>query len=125
MSKCALREKKEEGSGFPETSQPFSIVSCQLSPQVLFQIIKSYRLYFRQHFFQYSALLNEPPCPGFSFLRPVPCLCFFQSVLRLQQLLFCIRHAPSPLFLPDNFIAQRIGKLDSLDVAQGFPLELV
>ena len=63
VSKCALRDKKEEGPGFPETSQQFSIVSCQLSPQVLFQIIKPYRLYFRQHFFQHCALLNEPPCP--------------------------------------------------------------
>ena len=28
-------------------------------------------------------------------------------------------------FLPDDFIAQRVGKLDGLRVAQGFPLELV
>ena len=28
-------------------------------------------------------------------------------------------------FLPDDFIAQRVGKLDGFDVAQGFPLELI
>ena len=53
--------KKRKAPVFPETSHPFSIVSCQLSPQVFFQIVKPHRLYFRQHFFQYSALLNTPP----------------------------------------------------------------
>src|SRR5699024_10860753 len=84
--------KKRKAPGFPETSQPFSIVSCQLSPQVFFQIVKPYRLYFRQHFFQHCALLNEPPCPGFSLLHPIPCLGFLQAVLCLQQFLFFTCH---------------------------------
>ena len=77
--------------------------------------------------FQNRTLLNEPARPRFSLLDSVPRLRFFQAVLCLQQFLLCICHKnPSSLsFLPDDLIAQSVGKLDSLDVSQGLPLELV
>ena len=63
----------------------------------------------------------------FSLLDSVPRLRFFQAVLCLQQFLLCICHKnPSSLsFLPDDLIAQSVGKLDGLRVSQGLPLELV
>ena len=50
-----------------------------------------------------------------------------EKVLCLQQFLLCICHKnPSSLsFLPDDLIAQSVGKLDGLRVSQGLPLELV
>ena len=74
-----------------------------------------------------NVLLNEPARPRFSLLDSVPRLRFFQAVLCLQQFLLCICHKnPSSLsFLPDDLIAQSVGKLDGLRVSQGLPLELV
>ena len=40
-----------------------------------------------QHLFQNRTLLNEPARSHLSFLNPIPCLRFLQSVLRLQQFL--------------------------------------
>ena len=92
VSKCALREKKEEGPRFPGDLPADSIVLRQLLHQVILQRRQLHRLHFRQHLFQNCTLLNEPASAGFSLLDAIPRLCFLQSVLRLQQLLFRIRH---------------------------------
>ena len=100
----------------------------QLLHQVILQHRRFHRAHLWQHLFQNRTLLNEPASAGFSLLDAIPRLRFLQSVLRLQQLLFRIRHVKKSSlssFLPDDLIAQRVGKLDGLDIAQGFPLELV
>ena len=99
----------------------------QLLHQVILQRRQLHRPHFWQHLFQNCPLLNEPARSRFALLDTIPRLCFLQSVLRLQQLLFRIRHKKSSSLpsLPDDLIAQRVGKLNSLDIAQGFPLELV
>lgn len=100
----------------------------QLLYQIILQYSRLHRPHFWQHLFQNCALLNEPACSGFALLDPIPRLRFFQPVLCLQQFLSAsvIMRKPSlSSFLPDDFIAQRVGKLDSFDIAQGFPLELI
>ena len=99
VSKCALREKKEEGPRFPGDLPADSIVLRQLLHQVILQRRQLHRLHFRQHLFQNCTLLNEPASAGFSLLDAIPRLCFLQSVLRLQQLLFCICHVKNPPYL--------------------------
>ena len=104
--------KKKEAPDFPETSYlKFRFVFLQLRQ------LNSLNLW--QHLFQNRTLLNEPARSHLSFLDPIPCLRFLQSVLRLQQFLLCLCHKnPSSLSpLPDDFVPQCVGKLDSLRVA--------
>ena len=76
VSKCALREKKEEGPRFPGDLPADSIVLRQLLYQVILQRRRLHRPHFRQHLFQNRALLNESARSGFALLDPIPCLCF-------------------------------------------------
>ena len=77
----------------------YEIVLRQLLYQIILQYRQLYRSHFRQHFFQNRALLNEPSRSGFALLDSVSGLRFLQSVLCLQQLLFCIYHVKNPPYL--------------------------
>ena len=99
VSKCALWEKKEEGPRFLGDLPTDSIVLRQLLYQVILQYRQFHRPYLWQHLFQNRALLNEPTRSGFALLDTIPRLRFLQSVLRLQQLLFCICHVKNPPYL--------------------------
>ena len=103
VSKCALREKKEEGPRFPGDLPADSIVLRQLLHQVILQCRQLHCPHLRQHLLQDRTLLNEPAGTGFSLLDPIPCLRFLQAVLRLQQFLLCIYPVSyTHLTLPTN-----------------------
>ena len=83
VSKCALREKKEEGPRFPGDLPADSIVLRQLLHQVILQRRQLYRPHLRQYFLQNRTLLNKSARSGFAFLDTIPRLRFFQPVLCL------------------------------------------
>ena len=111
--------RKRGGPRFPGDLPADSIVLRQLLHQVILQRRQLHRPHLRQHFLQDCTLLNEPTGTDLAFLDPVPCLRFLQAVLCLQQFLLCLCHKnPSSLSpLPDDFVPQCVGKLDSLRVA--------
>ena len=76
VSKCALREKKEEGPRFPGDLPMDSIVLRQLLHQVILQYRQFHRPYLWQHLFQNCPLLNEPARSGFALLDTIPRLRF-------------------------------------------------
>ena len=104
--------------GQAHISLVLSEYAVAVSPSVPLQLRQLNSLNLWQHLFQNRTLLNEPARSHLSFLDPIPCLRFLQSVLRLQQFLLCLCHKnPSSLSpLPDDFVPQCVGKLDTAKI---------